>query len=522
MFGRIQRIFYISIDGLEVFVGNRHGYACQQQFLHNDNGVQKFADYLVASVAAHSAIIVDIIEEEFKQEQIPKVSRLERQGLLQRKMMQHFRGTDLCLAAVTGKVKGARIEEKVVMSALTNSALLDPWLDQMQQLKVPVAAIYSAPFLAARLVRQNVPHQQYAVLVTYHEGVGLRQTLVHDGHVLFSRLCPGPLATADEYRQALTRELDKTERYINKLKLVPAEQELHVYVVMCEKFQATTAPDLVSGAGDRHLHYITPAVVQMTGRRKMSGEQAQIKNLMCWLAAQGVAAVNYSGASHMFYYRQYRIQAGIRMAGAVSLLLFVSLTIASLIQGYVSKLAIARMTQQAHAWEQEYQDIVKHTASTDVPPKFVRDSVTQAGYLAEHRLRLNLLLGGISTELRAYRNIEIEAIEWVKGSQIAQARDANSGNEYFLDIYPMPALELNDQVVLLRGRVVTDTKGYTDIFRMLTSLKTRLEKVKTIKDVQLVRLPIDKESSGQIDGRYNAWHPELQAEFVLRAVYHDS
>ncbi len=521
MLRTISRIFYIAIDGLEVYVGNRHGFVRQIHFTHVDNGVQRFADYLMSNAGIHSAVVVDVIEEEYKHEQIPRVSARERNGLLRRKMAQYFRGTTLCLATVTGKHVGARVEEKIVMSALTNNLLLDPWLDQMQQMKVPVAAIYSAPYMVSRLMGRIALHHDYVILVTYHEGVGLRQTLVHDGHVLFSRLCPGPLVDAEEYRQAVQRELDKTERYINKLKLVPADQETHAHVVMCEQFQTMTMSEISSGSSSRHLHYIAPVTIQMASRRKLSGDQAQIKNLLCLVAAQGVYAANYADATQLFYYRQYRIKSGVRAASLAAAMLFVMFIGAGAVQSYVSKTAITRMTRQTLEWEQEYDNIVKNTLTTEVPAQVIKESVVQAENLAAHRLRLTLLLGGISAELRQYRNIEIAAIEWVKGAQMLQARDSNAGEEYFLDIYPMPRLDLNDQVVLLRGRVVSDTTGYTDIFHMLTTLKERLEKVPTIRDVQLVRLPIDKESTGQIDGRFNAWHPELQAEFVLRAVYHD-
>ena len=517
----IGRVFYIGVDFLEVYLRRGQGFERAMRFTHVDDGIRNFADYVAANPGIHSAVIVDVIEEEYRQERIPKVSASERRGLLERRMEQHFRGATFSLANVTGRIKGLRTEETVVMSALTNDHLLSPWLDQLQQMKVPVAGIYSAPYLAAQIVTQGSLQHRYTILVTHHANVGLRQTLIFSGHVLFSRLCPAQFTDSGEYTQALVRELEKTKRYISKLRLVPEGEELDVHVVLDEQYHTTDTTDLSAVLGAAQLHYVTPAVLQSVGRRKLQGEQRNLVNLLCLFAARGLRSANYAGAQHMVFFHQYRVKTGLRLAGIAAAVTFLALSLGAGVQIYVSKQSIEKMRQQTAVWEQEYNTIIEQTMRTDVPPQFIRDSVVKVNELNQSRLRLSLLLGGISTELRQYKNIEIAAIEWVKGAQIMQARNVNAGQEYFLDLYPMPGLNQSDQVVLLRGRVVTDNKGYTDIFKMLKTLTVKLEKISTIRDVQLVRLPIDKESSGQIDGRYNAWHPELQAEFVLRAVYHD-
>ncbi len=518
MLTRVNRVFYISAEALEVYL--RHGTEFQpvERFLLADNGQQKFADYVAFNPGVYSVVVVDVIEEEYKLEQIPKISAAERRSFLQRRMSQHFRNAGYRLATVTGRVRAARMEESVVMSALTNGQLLDTWLYQLYQYRVPVAGIYSAPYLEAKIARGNAPRHDYTVLVSYHENIGLRQTLVHAGHVLLSRLCPLELVDADNYRQALARELEKTERYINNLRLVPPDQEIHVQVLASDSLPL--AGDAPPALGSRPVHYITPASWQ-----KRQGESAAVeapmKSRLCAIAAAGLPAGNYATGRQLYFFRQYRLQSALRTAALLATLLFAGVLGHGLRQIYVSDQSVTALESQGRQYEQEYFAIVDNTVSTDVSPQFIKDSVEVATQLGQRRLRLDLLLGGISVELRQYQNIEVMSMEWVKGSRVLQAQTAATGNEFYTEVYPMPGLGQDDEVVLLHGRVVTASKGYIDIFHMLSRLTARLEKVPELKNVQLVRLPIDKESSGQIDGRYNAWRPELQAEFVLRAVYHE-
>ena len=102
-------------------------------------------------------MLVDVVEEEYRHETIPHLYGPDRRAVLERKLAWFFRGTPYSHVLPEGRETEGRRDDKVLLSAITNPELVQPWTRLCVQQKVPVAGIYSLAIVSTALLdRINV------------------------------------------------------------------------------------------------------------------------------------------------------------------------------------------------------------------------------------------------------------------------------------------------------------------------------------------------------------------------------
>lgn len=515
-----KRVFYVSMNGLTVYVRQTGKFEKVQFFPLNAEGVSRFSDYLSSFPALRSALLLDFIEEEFRVERVPRLRGADRRNLLDRKLNQYFRSAKLKLANNLEYISGKRQEERILLAAITNEELLVPWLQVLQQQRTPVMGLYSVAFLLAEFISKIRTSGGNQVVVSYQEGVGLRQSLLVDGKLLISRLAPAIISDGAAYRDALYRELDRTEKYINKLHLMEADVGLDVVALVPDGFSLPAEETGASSSMQTRVEFIPVSAALACLHSNKPRVTSQGNAWICDLLNKYTALPNYANADQLYYRRQVDLRNGLYAGIVLVALMCVGFLLKGGVDILVSTRAINAMNERISGLEAEYRRILSMTPHTDVPADLIRDSVLRVESLINSRISPTQLLRGISAEVRRYGSIEVEHIAWIDAPALLDKQTAGTNlQEFFVDAYPMLDVGANDKVIILRGRVTTLSKGYKDIFAMLSALSENIGKVESIKDVRVVQLPIDRESSGQVQGQYLATDRNLNADFVLRAVY---
>jgi hypothetical protein len=198
----------------------------QQEFDGSPEGREKFAIFL-KPVKCPAYLLVDLIEEDFRQETIPHLNGRTRRALLQRKFDQYYRGTPFCQAALSQRQKTGRRDDEVLFSALTNPSHLKPWLDIMQLHNIPLAGIYSVPQVSLPLIGDH--DQDHLLLVSWEKFAGLRQSYFIERRLQISRLTPTHATYS--FQDAVGKELGRTCQYLKSLSLLPDECRLDVRIL---------------------------------------------------------------------------------------------------------------------------------------------------------------------------------------------------------------------------------------------------------------------------------------------------
>jgi hypothetical protein len=103
--------------------------------------------------------------------------------------MQQYRETPFRHHEVQGRESDGRRDDIVLLSALTNPSSVQPWVEALEQLQMPLAGLYSTTLLSEDLVHKLKLHNEHLLLVT-QQSAGWRQSYFQNGMLKFSRLTP--------------------------------------------------------------------------------------------------------------------------------------------------------------------------------------------------------------------------------------------------------------------------------------------------------------------------------------------
>ena len=196
-------------------------------FTPDDEGLEAFAAYLKGVGKVLSWVAADTVEEDYRFDTLPHAGGSDRAALLDRKMRQYYRSTRFVCAVHRERTADKRRDDRYLFTALTNPALIDPWLAELAKADCPVAGVYLAPMLSSGLLaRLNITAPR--VLLAIPQRAGLRLTFHKGGEFCISRLTRPIPADAAEAAHMLQAELINTRMYLSTLNFDALDEPLPV------------------------------------------------------------------------------------------------------------------------------------------------------------------------------------------------------------------------------------------------------------------------------------------------------
>ncbi len=218
-----KRILYLSdMDCLAYQVNGNH-LTCIQTF--TPNAEQEFTQYLLDDLKTPIICLIDSVKEEYQMTSLPHVVGMDRQKLLARKMQRLFESSNYTYAMVQGRSQSGRGDDQILFTSLTQSTLLQPWLQLILTHKVPLAGIFSIPLLTHLLLKKLTSSNPYTLLVMLtpriaeHSQYGLRQSFFSQHYLKMSRLSPLTIDSAPG--EAIFDQIVKTQRYLENSRILP-------------------------------------------------------------------------------------------------------------------------------------------------------------------------------------------------------------------------------------------------------------------------------------------------------------
>ena len=121
----------------------------------------------------------------------------------------------------------------MLLTALTKTELIEPWVSRILKEKLPIQAITSAAYmmelLAATTGLKTKPH---LLLTNVESGSGMRQTYLQKGRVIFSRLTPINDRQDDNLATMLLEQSVQTRKYLERIKQLPYDTRLCIHAMV--------------------------------------------------------------------------------------------------------------------------------------------------------------------------------------------------------------------------------------------------------------------------------------------------
>ncbi len=514
-----RRLLYFTATRVLLYRSAHGGLAVESSFANNEDGAQAFAAQLRGAPPSLYYLLVDIVEEDFHQENVPFVRGGDRKALITRKLAQRYRDTSLSLALSLGYEKTQRRDERILFSSFTNNAQFQPWLAALREQDAAVAGVYSvallAPQLAAKLGSKKAP-----LLLVSLQQAGLRQSYVENGKIRFSRL--GPLEAAEvgdpaRVADAFDRETTRVYQYLTAMRVVPREGATIDAVLIAPSGEQRR----VEGAGP-NLPQIRAAVVDLGEAARAIGlkrypEGAGAEVLFLHLLAQRPPPAQYAGDRLRQHFRLHQLRVGLVAGGAVICLLAL---------GYAGLLLAQRfgLEEQIGADRQLGKQAADETARVragfpDLPTTTDNLRATMQRYenLTKQSAAPDRLAAALSQSLDASPNIEVNRIRWeLTTNPKERVRDAVPGQppRSAQGAAAAPAAKELYEFAEVTGRVAgIRPSEYRRINRVVDEFVAHLRTRPGVEVVQ-TKLPYDTGSQSSLSGDIGA-DPDRIPEFTV-------
>jgi hypothetical protein len=459
--------------------------ATQRDFPNSPGGHEEFTGFLKA-VTCPAYLLVDLIEEDFRQETVPHLIGRSRTALLQRKLEQFYRGSPFHQTTLLQRQKSGRRDDDMLFSALTNPALITPWVNIMLAEQIRLAGIYSVPQISAPLVK-NHP-SDYLLLISWEKFSGLRQTYFSKHRLQISRLTP--VYTEVSFKDAVVKELTRTFQYLKSLSLLPSGQTLDVRI-LCHRDDLNLLQAELPNSPDMRYDFVDIGEIgkQLSIDHQFTDSDAS-QIFLQHLAARPPKS-HYANASHTHYHALWQLKHTINLTSGALLAGALTWGAINFWQSSSDATEAEALKTQAQQTQSEAQKIILTFPSTYAPAVDMKSAVTVMRKLDQYAPAPLDVLKPVSAALDRFPQIELDDLAW----QMNATEPAVPGT-----LADVPA-----QVITFKGHL-TD---FANDYRAMLNYLERFQGDLTAQGFQVTTLakPLDVSPSGNIsDNRETSGH----------------
>ena len=518
-----RRCFYLSGSRLTVYQWRRGTLTDALLFQRSDEGLADFSTYLDDQGNVPSYMLLDLVEEEYRRDAIPHVFGGDRRTVIKYRVERAFRETPYWHGHIQGREPEGRRDDRLLISAVTNPGLVKPWVERIQEHKVPLAGIYSLPLVSAAVLPVMEATRGEVLLVSLQSTGNLRQSFFVDRDLKLSRLAHMPLLAPEGVVETTLDEVEKLRRYLNSLRLLRRDAALQVYVlahgpVMEElRRQAASSPTTAYHLGD---------LADLADRIGMSPAfvTPYADAVFAHLLLSAPPANHYALPAETRYHTLYRARNALR-AGSVALL------VGGLVgggfgvtEGLVLERRALAAGQQADYYRVRYEEARGGLPPSPVEAADLKAAVETAGALDRVRALPLPLLSALSQSLDANPDLQVENLEWrvdpspeaAMGSGTGGRASPPPGRGGAAGVGPTEGLY---HLVLVNGRV-TVPEG--DFRRALETVRAFAESLRTqpgVRDVKILTQPLNVSSTESLRGDLQSRQGSGKQDFSVRVVF---
>ncbi|MBF0354034.1 MAG: hypothetical protein HQL43_02210 [Alphaproteobacteria bacterium] len=190
----------------------------------SEEGPEAIREYLAKDKRIPLVVEVDVIEQLYREEMLPKTNPFDHPKVLKRRLEMAFQSEEMKAAKPIVR-KGADKQKPYLFMALPMSPWLKKWSEFLGTVSNPVEAFALLPMESLGLVEALAPPAEVAtekywrMFVSQEVTGGFRQIIQLNGQFILTRMTPKPAEedTAEDVSQLIEREFKSSISYIKRL-----------------------------------------------------------------------------------------------------------------------------------------------------------------------------------------------------------------------------------------------------------------------------------------------------------------
>jgi hypothetical protein len=515
--------------------GRLTGGAC---FNNDRDGVDDFMDYMESHGVHAVYILADLIEEDFQRIHVPHVGGGAGRKLLRRRLLQQYRETPYRAHEIQGRESTGRRDDIVLLSALTNAASVQPWVEALEQLKMPLAGLYSTTLLSEELARRLALREEHLLLVT-QQSAGWRQSYLQNGMLKFSRLTQA--IDRDGQPADIGVETAKTQQFLTSVRLMARGNVLQTVVIAPE----ADSDDLYRQCEDgpetmfrfMALEAAAAKVGLKTGGGQASGPDADLTPplaptlaatladpMLLALLGQKAPPSHYTLGTMQRYYRLWRARVSFYVISAG---LAACCAVWAGINLWQYRDAIddaVRLKTEAAQYDQRYRVVM-----AAMPPRVTSTANMRAAVNVERMLATQApspldMVAMVSDALEQTPQIRLLQLDWKVNLPGGQPADTVVAGQNTTASAPMSSLLAGipgkaPQALLVEAEIMAEQDDYRNAVDSMNQFAQALARHRNLT-VQVEKPPLDTRSSVKLSGKAGPQAAtETRAKFTLNLLW---
>jgi hypothetical protein len=381
-------------------------------FEPDEQGLDLFSSYLRSFSNEPVRLMVDLIEEEFRQIKIPLLRGSDRRAILARNYTKYFRNSKYKFAVSQSIEKKTRKEEKLLMLGLTNQYLLEPWLNILDETRTPLSGIISLPLLSQDYVSHLESDNKAIILVSQQVPSNLRQSVFIDGKLILSRLVPIASFYQGDYATDVIRDIESTQRYLMTQRIIESSDAISIQILTNKRhLDKLTIKCSEEGFPDFQIHDINQILEKE--KIQISDQQDFSSGLFCYLASKKIVVDHYAQAKEKKYYKHHVASLILKAVSVALVATGIGMATTSAAKGWIYSSTVTETILIDQKYKAKVNQLSQASADSTTPTSVMQhivqavDSI-QKKYLDDPEEMFSL----ISQDVSLFSNIRIKKIEW--------------------------------------------------------------------------------------------------------------
>ena len=465
-------------------------------------GFDKFEQYLASSAKTPVGLLLDIIEEDFRQDSVPHVMGSDRKAVVARLIDRHYRASkQYTYSVIQGQQKAGRKDDEVLLAAITNPDIVSQWLRIIEHCNVPLAGIWSLPLLSKSMLSVISANKGPVLLVSQQVNSILRQTFFRNGKMMSSRqsvVNQGAENINDIGKLALP-EVEKTLQFIRNQQQIEDSEIINVHLLGSDAQRDSLITHFVSGRSSHyHVHRLTD-INQRIGLDGLSDRFAD--GLFSWVAANKFGSASHYGGKNEFQRFYHALASRALYAASVAVVIIgLLLTEANISEGISFEKSTSLLTKRTDEYILVYKDKYQKHEGLFSNAGLMDMAVNLVDQVERNRQVSPLDFMAVLSRLIGHeqlKEVRIDKIEWTTRQRndpnSSRARRKSAEKPSYATTDPTSSNEVQ-HVALVRGRIPTDPRRYRDSVGQIDTLISLLRSSERIAEVSAIDLPVEVRS----------------------------
>ncbi len=480
-----QRLLYLSAHQMTAYHWQAGELTCEEVFSVSESGVQQFAHYLARNMQSIFSLLANVSEEGFHIETIPFLRGNDRKAVIQRKLSQIFFNAPLSAALSLGHEKSRRKDERILLTALSNSAFFQPWLDIIRESEVAFTGIFSLPLLASTLIRKLRLPQEPCLLLTVQDQ-SIRQNYFEKGELHFSRLTSLQHSSIGSLAQTFATESLKLQQYLASQRLIGRNQSITAHILAHPGALKTIQNSCIDTPT---VHYNVIDILDCASRigLKTPPADTHCEPLFLHLLVATPPAIQFAGDDLRHNFHLTRIRSLLHGLGVIALAACLLLSGKLLFDAYSVRQDAAALKTEADLSRQRYSAIEKTFPTLPLDNETLKRVMDRYRIYEQRSTSPKGLYHTVSRALLAAPAIELDNLDWKTGGN-----DTEAGVPYRQTAGARTISE-DSESIILRGTLMPDGRANTR--QLLFTFRRFVEHLKTDPNlhVEVLQQPFDIE-----------------------------